>query len=60
MRAVLLLSLLLPLAACATDEDAAGTSNPAVTTPAELPPSAADPTVPPSDVPADSATAVPE
>ena len=58
MRAVLLLSLLLPLAACATDEDAAGTSNDAVTTPAEVPPSAADTTA--SDLPADSATAVPE
>jgi hypothetical protein len=39
MRHLLLLLLTLPLAACATDEDAAGTSNPEVTTPAEVPPS---------------------
>lgn len=37
MRAFLLLTLLLPLAACATDEDAAGTTNPEVVTPAEVP-----------------------
>ena len=38
----LLLALLLPLAACSTDEHAAGTTNPAVTTPAEAPVSAGD------------------
>ena len=37
MRLVLLLILLLPLAACSTDEDAAGTTNPEVVTPAEVP-----------------------
>ncbi len=39
MRALWLL-LLLPVAACSTDEHAAGTTNPAVTTPAEAPVSA--------------------
>ncbi len=54
------LALLLSLAACATDPDAAGTTNPAVTTPAEAPPSAADPDAVPFDIPADSATSLPE
>ena len=46
MRSALAALLLLGAAGCATDPDAAGTSNPAVTTPAELPPSAAqDPVV---------------
>ncbi|WP_420457290.1 hypothetical protein [Rubrivirga sp.] len=64
----LALALLLPLAACATDPDAAGTTNPDVTTPAEVPPSAAaDPIAVPTDtlprqsgVPAGSATTLPE
>lgn len=37
-----LLALALILAACSTDEHAAGTTNPAVTTPAEAPVSAGD------------------
>lgn len=46
---LLLLALLLPLAACSTDERAAGTTNPVVTTPAEAPVSAGDT---PTDAPA--------
>lgn len=52
-----LLALLL-LAACSTDEHAAGTTNPGVTTPAEAPASAGR--VPGGPPPADSALAVPE
>ena len=55
-----LLALALLLAACATDPTAAGTSNPGVTTPAEVPSAAADTTASPADLPADSATAVPD
>jgi len=52
------LVFLLALAACSTDEHAAGTTNPGVTTPAEAP---ADIMETPGDpVPADSATSVPE
>ena len=51
------LALLFALAGCATDDDAAGTSNPAVTTPAEAPVSAG--TAAPDTIPADSALAVP-
>ena len=50
MRLLLLLLLTLPLAACATDEDAAGTSNPEVTTPAEVPPSLGQDAVPDTTV----------
>ncbi len=52
------LVLLLALAACSTDEHAAGTSNPGVTTPAEAPTSAME--TPTDTIPADSATSVPE
>lgn len=54
---LLVLLLLLPVAACATDEDAAGTQNEGVVTPAEAPPSLAGE---PDEIPADSAVAVPE
>ncbi|WP_412062697.1 hypothetical protein [Rubrivirga sp. IMCC45206] len=53
---LLALALLVAAAGCATDPDAAGTSNPGVTTPAEAPVEAAAPDSPP--VPADSATSL--
>lgn len=42
MRVLLLAAAALSLAACRTSDDQAGTSNPAVTTPAEAPAEAAD------------------
>ena len=43
MRVLLALVALLSLSACRTSDDSAGTTNPDVTTPAEMPASAADP-----------------
>lgn len=42
MRVLLALTALLSLAACRASDDSAGTSNPDVTTPAEMPADAAD------------------
>lgn len=56
MRPLALL-LLLGAAGCATDEDAAGTQNPDVVTPAEVPPALGEPAGPDSTaLPPDSAT----
>ncbi len=49
MRALLVLACVVALAACRSSDDSAGTTNPEVTTPVEVPADAAAP-----DLPSDS------